>query len=96
MTGTNISSDLQTADAAVLDRRGILTGVQLISDLTNDMSLIIYDNASAATGVVLFKGQLVGTEDSKYIRLPDGGIRCTNGLFADVTGTGAAYIVHYR
>ena len=96
MTATNLSSGLKTADAVILDRRGILSGINLITDKTNDLTLILYDNASAASGTELFKTQIVGTDDTAYIEMPEGGIRCSNGIYADVTGTGAAYIVHYR
>ncbi len=96
MSGTNLSSDLLTADTAVLDRRGILTGVNIITDQTNDVTLIIYDNASAASGTVLFKAIVPGTEDTAYFRMPGEGVRCVNGLYADVTGTGAEFVLHYK
>ena len=64
---------------------------------TNDATLIIYDNASAASGTELFKVVVTGANDGAYFELPEGGIRAKNGLYADVTTAGGgAYIVHYR
>lgn len=96
MNSTSLSSGLKTSDTAILDRRGILTGVMIVTDKTNDASLIIYDNASAASGTALFKGLVVGTEDSRYFDLGSLNVRCVNGLYADVSGTGAEYIVYYK
>ena len=96
MAGTNLSSGLQTADAVVSDRRSILTGVNIITNLTADVTVIIYDNASAASGVVLYKRIVTGTLDSIYDNLGDDGVRAKNGIYVDVTGAGAAYIVHYK
>lgn len=95
-TGTNLSSDRKTSSTAVLDRRGILAGVIIETDQTNDVTLIIYDNASAASGTILFKAIVPGAEDTRYFEMPQAGIRAVNGLYADVSGTDAAYIVYYR
>jgi len=67
--------------------------VQIITDKTNDVTLIIYDN-TAASGTVLFKAQVTGADDDKFYDLND--VRCNTGMYADVTGTGAEYIVYHR
>lgn len=95
MHGTNISTGLLTADAILATGKSILTGINIITDKTNDVTLVLYD-ALSATGTELFKCQVIGTEDSAYFHLPDGGIRADIGIYADVTGTGAAFIVHYK
>tara|TARA_R110002126_G_scaffold134222_1_gene278365 strand:- start:460 stop:753 length:294 start_codon:yes stop_codon:yes gene_type:complete len=97
MSGTNLSSGLKTADAVVSDRRSILAGVNIVTGGTNDATIIIYDNASAASGVVLFKMVLTGALDGQYYELPEGGVRAKDGLYVDITSTaGGAYIVHYK
>lgn len=89
------SSGLKSADAEILVGPGKLRGVQLLGDGTNAASVIIYDNKSAASGTVLAKISLDAglTEASPLI--PDAGIWAQNGLYADVTGTGAEYIVYF-
>ena len=97
MASTNKSSGEKTADALIVTGKGILAGVQLISDLTNDVTLIVYDN-TAASGTKLYERVLdVSVEGfGKLEELPGAGVRADNGIYADVTGTGASYILYYR
>jgi len=87
------SSGLKSADAAILDAPGRLLGVQVIGDGTNAATVLIYDNASAASGTVLAK--LIVDAGLTYVdmNVPVEGIVCNNGIYADVSGTGAEYIV---
>jgi len=95
MTGTTcLSSDLRTADAAIYVGRGTLNAVTVLTDGTNAATLTIYDNASAASGTVLYKSIVAGA-DLQKADVYNLAIRCVNGLYADISGTGAAYIIHY-
>ena len=97
MAGTNVSSGLQTADAVVTDRRSILAGIHMVTGGTNDCTVIVYDNASAASGLELFKMVVTGADDGRYFEMPQDGVRAKNGLYVDITTAGGgAYIVHYR
>ena len=97
MAGTNVSSGLKTADAVISDRRSILAGIHMVTGGTNDCTVIVYDNASAASGVELFKMVVTGANDGAYFEMPEGGVRAVNGIYVDITSTaGGAYIVHYR
>lgn len=95
------SSGRKTADAAIIARPCLFKGLILEGDGTNACNVILYDNASAASGTVIAKLLLSASttaidsvpKTSSFV-LADG-IECNNGIFADVTGTGAAYIVHY-
>ena len=95
MQPTNISSGLQTSDGTIATGKAILAGLQIITNGTNDVTVIVYDNTSAA-GTEVFKQTVTGTDDSIPYTLPDGGIRCKNGIYVDVSGTGGQYIVFYR
>lgn len=88
------SSGLKSADAAISTGAGLLCAVQLITDGTNAATLVIYDNASAASGTVLYKGSITGASLSRtdVLTFP---VKAVNGLYADITGTGANYIVHF-
>jgi len=92
---TSKSTGLETADLLINTGKAILTGVQIITDQTNDATLILYDNTSAA-GTEVFKQIVTGTDDSKTFWFGDGGIRCSTGLYADIAGTAAEYIVFYK
>jgi len=96
MAGTNKSSGLKTADAAIAAGKAILAGAHIITNGTADVTLTLYDNASAASGTVIFKQVVTGTDDSIPYTLPDGGVGAKNGIYADIAGTGAEYIVFYR
>lgn len=96
MKPSNRSSGLQTADGVIRADKAILAGVHIITNGTADATLILYDNATAATGQEVFKQIVTGTNDSVPYSMPDGGIYCTNGIYADITGTGAEYIVFFR
>ena len=98
MTSPSYSSGLKTADAVIRVDKAIATGVQIITDGTNDATLILYDNASAASGTEIFKIVVTGTDDALPINLPNNGMYCKNGIYADITvaaGT-AGYIVFFR
>ncbi len=92
MTGFVISSGELTADGIVYNGRTLLAGVQIITDGTNDATVILYDN-TAASGKQAFQGGCPGAEDSKFIGF-DRPVRCENGLYLDITGTGASCIVY--
>ena len=95
MQPTNKSSGIQTADVLLHTGKAIVAGVQVITDGANDAQLILYDN-TAASGTQVFNQKVTGTDDSMPFTLADGGIRCDTGLYADISGTGASFIVYYR
>lgn len=94
--GPSTSSGRKTADATIATRPCILKSIILEGDGTNAATVTLYDSASAASGTVLAKLLLPASADQCIVF--DGGpegIECLNGIYADVSGTGAAYIVHY-
>jgi len=94
MTTSSRSSDIQTADASIATGRNRINSVILLADGTNAASLVIYDNASAASGKVLASLKVKATDVQKEVvfTFP---VIAENGIYADVTGTGASYIVHF-
>jgi hypothetical protein len=87
------SSGLKTADASIIATYGTFCGVEIISDGTNDATVVVYDNASSASGTEVFKGKVAAANNF------GGGFTystVSNGIYVDVTGTGAAYIVFYK
>jgi len=55
---------------------------------------VLYDNASAASGTKLAEITVKGSDNygGRNWQLP---VRCVNGVYADLTGTGASCIVEY-
>lgn len=90
------SSDRKTADAAITAIGGYLHGIMLENDGTNACNVIIYDNASAASGLILAKVALPASSAilTQYVTF-NNPVSANKGIFVDVTGTGAAYIVYY-
>lgn len=89
-----LTSGLKTADAAILNQSGHLHSLMVIADGTNAATVVLYDNASAASGTVLAKIIVDATSTFESFTALEG-IECANGIYADVTGTGAEYVVHY-
>lgn len=88
-----ICSGEKTADAAIYSAPCLLAAVLVITNGTDDAKLIIYDNTSAAGKVVL---EITVTGSDNY-----GGViynfpKIMNiGIYCDVSGTGASYIIDY-
>ena len=95
MQPTNKSTGVLSADTLIMTGRAILAGAQIITDGTNDATLIIYDN-TAGSGTEVFKQTVTGSDDAIPYTLPDGGVRCSTGLYADISGTGAEFVIYYR
>jgi len=75
-----------------------LVGALLISDATNDPKVILYDNATEASGTVL--AELTFDVSARGIFtlsfFPPKGIRCENGIWVVVSGDNASVIVYYE
>lgn len=95
MNSPATSSGLLSADTAVSALPGRLLGVALIADGTNAATVILYDNASAASGTVIAKLSVAALGTYADMNMPNEGIAVNKGIYADVAGTGAAFIVLY-
>lgn len=89
------TSGLKTEDAAILARPGYFHGIEIITDGTNDASVIVYDNVSAASGTIIFQGTIKGTNNFGGVIFIDP-VEMFNGIYIDMTGVGMSYIVYYR
>lgn len=88
------SSGLKTADAVIQTGRNRINAITLLGDGTNAASVIVYDNASAASGVVLAKITALATDRFTHV-LFENPVVAEDGIYADVSGTGAEYIIYY-
>lgn len=88
------SSGILSADATVSSLGGYLHGVVLIPDGTNACSIIIYDNI-ASSGLELARLVIPASSTAPQVLSLNNPVSANKGIRADVTGTGATYIVYY-
>lgn len=88
-----ICSGKQTADGIIVTGKCVITSIILMTDGTNDASIIIYDSTDTS-GTVIREFSVAGSSDmgGNAINHP---IFMTNGIYANVTGTGAFYFIDY-
>ena len=89
----SMGSGERTDDSLIYSNRCYITGVLIITDGTNDARVIIYDNTSA-TGTVRWEQTVAGADNygGRDWAFPK---RFENGIYVDVNGTGASYIIEY-
>jgi len=94
MATSSITSDLQTTSKSIATGKNRINAVSFLGDGTNPGSLVVYDNASAASGKVLAKATTRASDVQNHIifTMP---VVAENGIYASVTGTGASYIIYY-
>jgi len=90
----SLGSGEKTASAAILTKSGWITALEVITDGTNDAKVILYDNASAGSGPVIWECTAAGA-DNYGGRTWDFPRWCGHGIYATLSGTGASYIVEY-
>jgi len=88
------TSGEKTADAAITTSPGYITAIYVISDGSNNPKIIVYDNATAASGTVLIEMTVVASDNygGRSWVFP---AEFFNGIYVDVSGTGASYIIEY-
>ncbi len=89
------SSGYKTSDAAIAATGAKLHGIILLSDASNAASVVVYDNASAASGTKVGFMTVPASTTAPNSIIFNYPIMCSNGIYADVTGTGATYIILY-
>jgi hypothetical protein len=89
------TSGKKTADATVYAASAELYGITVNTDGTNDCVVVIYDNASAASGTVLDEFTILGADVSG--RAYYDALNVINGIYVDITTSGTcSYQVHYK
>lgn len=87
------SSGLLSASAAVAARPAIVQSVTVVPAAA-DATVVLYDNASAASGTVLAKVFALANGASVSIAF-NHPIQASNGIYLDISGASAAAIVTY-
>ena len=89
------SSGEKTTSGVIKASAGYLGGIVVLTDGTNDATVILYDNASAGSGTKLLEVSVPGANNYGEI-FPPLAITFTNGCYASISGTGASCIVYYQ
>lgn len=87
------SSGLKNADATIASGINRVNAVTLITDGTNAANVILYDNTTNS-GLELAKVSAAGTQNTVHV-IFENPVYAEKGIYADVTGTGASYIVYF-
>lgn len=90
---TSISTGVLDADTLIFNGRNRVNALTVITDGVNAATVDLYDNTTG-TGTIRVKGQCVGASLNNHI-LFEKPVLFENGIFADVTGTGAKFIVFF-
>lgn len=86
------SSGLKSADAVIVARPCLYMGMTVLAGADIAQG-ILYDNATAATGVVIAKVRApINLSTHEHTT---NGVECSNGLYLDISGTTAEVIVYY-
>ena len=87
------SSGVLNADTLLATGRNRVNAITVLTDGTNAATVDLYDNTTAS-GTIRVKGRCVGASLVNHI-LFDNPVIFENGIYADVTGTGATFIVFF-
>lgn len=99
MMQTDVKSAHLNASGVVSDMRTRIKGIICTAANTN-AEIIIYDNASAASGTVLLRFDTGATGSATVFNtwsalIPGEGVLAQNGIYVDLVGSGATLTVFY-
>ena len=93
MGGYKSSGEI-TSSSAAASVPAKLGGLLILTDGTNDATVILYDAASA-TGTKLWEAKVPASDEYGGCMFPEP-IEAMIGIWAELSGTGASCIVYYR
>lgn len=88
-----ISSGLESSSSIISSEPSWLAGVEIITNGTDPATVTVYDNTEDS-GVILFKGTVAGASNFDSINFQNP-VRADDGLYLDLSGTGATSIVYF-
>lgn len=90
---SSVSSGVLSADTLLFTGRNRINALTIFTDGTNAATVALYDNTSAASKIAV-QGKCLGASLVNHI-IFENPVYVENGIYADVTGTGASFIVFY-
>ena len=91
--GTSISSGVKNADALVAKGRNRVNAITVLTDGTNSATLDVRDGITVSDTIKI-TGKCVGANLINHI-IFENPVLFENGIYGDVTGTGATYIIYF-
>mgnify|MGYP003590435387 CR=1 FL=1 len=91
--GTSISSGVKSADALIATGRNRVNAITVLTDGTNSATLDVRDGTTVS-GTIKITGKCVGASLINHI-IFENPVLFENGIYGDVTGTGATYIIYF-
>lgn len=91
--GTSISSGVKNADALIATGRNRVNAITVLTDGTNSATLDVRDGTTVS-GTIKITGKCVGANLINHI-IFENPVLFENGIYGDVTGTGATYIIYF-
>ena len=91
--GTSISSGVKNADALIATGRNRVNAITVLTDGTNSATLDVRDGITVSDTIKI-TGKCVGANLINHI-IFENPVLFENGIYGDVTGTGATYIIYF-
>lgn len=88
------SSGQKSADAQVVALECSIVSILLLPDGTNACTLNVYDGTSTS-GLKIASLSIAALAVAPQVLTFQIPVKCNAGIYADVAGTGATYIIHY-
>ena len=90
----SLGSGEVTASESIYGKRCWLTSLMAYTNGTDDVTITVYDNATEAVGDIAGKIIVKGSNNygGQVWKFPR---KCIQGIYANVSGTGASCIVEY-
>ncbi len=92
-----LTTDVLTGNAVAHGAPVIFGGVVIGTNGVNNVTVDLYDNASAASGKRIIPQFVQVAANARYGgTIEDEGVVCNNGIYAAIAGTGAEVCVRYK
>lgn len=88
------TSGIKSSSGIITDGPAKAVSLIAYTDGTNEVTAILYDNASAASGTVLHK--IIVLAADKMGGIVDMEVGADNGIYLELSGTNGTALVHYR
>jgi len=88
------SSGYKSSSGAIKSGPGRVGGIIIITDGTNDATVILRDGGSSGTQKVY--GYCAGSDVTNTVMLPPPGVRFDTDIYLSLSGTNATVIVLYK
>jgi hypothetical protein len=89
------SSGQKTANALIQTGFTLVSVIVVFTDGTHDATITVYDNVEASGKIVWGPHTIAAADNAGGRPIGSAPIKCENGVYAVISGTGATYIIEY-